>query len=234
MLDTSKELAHGLPKDSPARPLRPDHRNQSPGRPETGQGLAVSPMPCSLVYPEAHHLCHVCALRQNLASRSFRKIFSDVLEEKILCLEHTPPSTSTCHSKFLSKPCTRVHKRSHFGDQNVHCILILHSIVFQGWFATRGVHYSLLNASCWIRSHTKQRLHITGGWGCLARCAHTVHPPVHPSQQLCALRMITHFTAEETEAQPKVIKLASAEQQIFPFKNFFFLAVLHLYCWAFL
>ena len=95
----------------------------------------------------------------------------------------------------------------------------------------KAVHYSLLNASCWIRSHTKQRLRMTtGGWGCLARCAHTVHPPLHPSQQLCALRMITHFTAEETEAQPKVIKLASAEQQIFPFKNFFFLAVLHLHC----
>lgn len=59
------------------------------------------------------------ALRQNLASRSFQNFFSDVLEEKTLCLEHTPPSTSTCHSKFLSKPCPRVHKRSHFGDQNV-------------------------------------------------------------------------------------------------------------------
>ena len=62
-----------------------------------------------------------------------------------LCLEHIPPSTSTCRSKFLSKPCPHVHKRSHSGDQNVHCILILHSIVFQGWFATRLciIHYSM-------------------------------------------------------------------------------------------
>ena len=88
----------------------------------------------------------------------------------------------------------------------------------------KDVHYSLLNVSCWIRSHTKQRLHVTtGGLGCPARCTHTVHPPVHPSRQPCALQMITHFTAEETEAQPKVIKLASAEPGLHSFSKYFFL-----------